>query len=65
VINHQRAKSCGKDGQRTPLEIKKTISTFRTASTTTIFLLDDPDHFLQTPPASVASLRGLIRSIPE
>ena len=27
--------------------------------------LDDPDHFLQNPTASVASLRRLITSIPE
>jgi hypothetical protein len=27
--------------------------------------LDDPDHFLENPTASVASLRGLIDIIPE
>ena len=63
VING-RAKSCGKDGQK-PLGNQKPISTFRTAPTTTIFPLDDADHFSQNPPASVASLRGLIGSIPE
>jgi hypothetical protein len=35
VKNDRQAKSCGKDGQKTPLEIKRAISTFRTASTTT------------------------------
>jgi hypothetical protein len=33
--NDRQAKSCGKDGQKTALGNQKTISTFRTASTTT------------------------------
>ena len=32
---NRRAKSCGKDGQKAPLEIAGAISTFRTAPTTT------------------------------
>ncbi len=57
-----RAKSCGKDGQRTPLEI---ASRFPLSHSFNNNKLDDPDHFLENPSASVASLRPLIGSTPE
>ena len=60
--NRRRAKSCGKDGQRTPLEI---ASRFPLSHSFNNNKLDDRDHFLQNPTASVASLRPLIGSIPE
>ena len=60
--NDRRAKSCGKDGQRTPLEI---ASRFPLSHSFNNNKLDDPDHFLENPSASVASLRPLIGSTPE
>jgi hypothetical protein len=62
VNTDRRAKSCGKDGQRTPLEI---ASRFPLSHSVNNNKLDDRDHFLQNPFASVASLRRLITSIPE
>ena len=57
---NRRAKSCGKDGQKAPLEIAGAISTFRTASTTTSLTIAITFHKMQK--TSVASLRGLIGS---
>jgi hypothetical protein len=62
VNTDRRAKSCGKDGQRTPLEI---ASRFHFSHSFNNNKLDDRDHFLENPSASVASLRRLITSIPE
>jgi len=62
-MNHdRRAKNCGKDGQTTPLEI---ATRFPLSHSFNHNKLDDPDHFLENPPASVASLRPLIGSTPE
>jgi hypothetical protein len=58
----RRAKSCGKDGQRTPLEIASRFPLSHSFNNNT---LDDRDHFLENPSASVASLRLLITAIPE
>jgi len=58
----RRAKSCGKDGQKTPLEI---ASRFPLSHSFNNNKLDDRDHFLENPSASVASLRLLITAIPE
>jgi len=58
----RRAKNCGKDGQRTPLEI---ASRFPLSHSFNNNKLDDRDHFLENPTASVASLRLLITAIPE
>jgi len=52
---NRRAKSCGKDGHKPPLEIAGAISTFRTAFNNN--KLDDRNHFLQNAKTSVASLR--------
>jgi hypothetical protein len=62
VNTDRRAKSCGKDGPRTPLEI---ASRFPLSHSFNNNKLDDPDHFLENPSASVASLRPLIGSTPE
>jgi len=62
VNTDQRAKSCGKDGQRTPLEI---ASRFPLSHSFNNNKLDDRDHFLENSFASVASLRPLIGSTPE
>jgi hypothetical protein len=51
---NRRAKSCGKDGQKAPLEIAGAISTFRTASTTTSLTIAITFHKMQKP----ASLRS-------
>ncbi len=51
---NRRAKSCGKDGHKTPLEIAGAISTFRTASTTTRLTIAITFNKLQKP----ASLRS-------
>ena len=59
---NRQAKSCGKDGQITPLEI---ASRFPLSHSFNNNKLDDRDHFLENPSASVASLRPLIGSIPE
>jgi hypothetical protein len=59
---NRQAKSCGKDGQITPLEI---ASRFPLSHSFNNNKLDDPDHFLENPSASVASLRPLSGSIPE
>jgi hypothetical protein len=59
VNTNRRAKSCGKDGQKTPLEI---ASRFPLSHSFNNNKLDDPDHFLENPSASVASLRPLIGS---
>jgi len=56
---NRRAKSCGKDGQKAPLEIAGAISTFPRFNNNK---LDDRDHFQQNAKTSVASLRGLIGS---
>jgi hypothetical protein len=56
------AKSCGKDGPRTPLEI---ASRFPLSHSFNNNKLDDRDHFLENPSANVASLRLLITAIPE
>jgi len=56
---NRRAKSCGKDGQRTPLEI---ASRFPLSHSFNNNKLDDRDHFQQNAKTSVASLRGLIGS---
>jgi len=58
----RRAKSCGKDGQKTPLEIAPRFPLSHSFNNNK---LDDPDHFLENPSASVASLRPLIGSTPE
>jgi hypothetical protein len=42
----RQAKSCGKDGQRTPLEI---ASRFPLSHSYNNNNLDDPDHFLENP----------------
>jgi hypothetical protein len=62
VNTDRRAKSCGKDGQTTPLEI---ASRFPLSHSFNNNKLDDRDHFLENPSASVASLRLLITAIPE
>jgi hypothetical protein len=59
----RRVKSCGKAGQKTPLEIAGAIPTFPQLRRRPHLSLDDRDHFLQNPPASVASLRRLITSL--
>ena len=51
---NRRAKSCGKDGQKAPLENPFGISTFRTASTTTSLTIAITFNKLQKP----ASLRS-------
>ena len=56
---NRRAKSCGKDGQKAPLEIAGAISTFPQLQQQQA-PLDDRDHFLQNAKTSVASLRRLI-----
>ena len=64
MTNDRRGKSCGKAGQKAPLEIAKRFSlshSFGDGASS----LDDRDHFLENPTASVASLRRLITSIPE
>jgi hypothetical protein len=61
---NRRAKSCGKDGQKAPLEIAGVISTFPQLQQQQLSL-DDRDHFLQNAKTSVASLRLLITAIPE
>jgi hypothetical protein len=55
---NRRVKSCGKDGQKAPLEIAGAISTFSHSFNNN--KLDDRDHFLQNAKTSVASLRRLI-----
>jgi hypothetical protein len=62
VNTDRRAKRCGKDGQRAPLEI---VSRFPLSHIFNNNKLDDSDHFLENPSASVASLRLLIGSTPE
>jgi hypothetical protein len=56
VNTNRRAKSCGKDGQKTPLEI---ASRFPLSHSFNNNKLDDPDHFLENPkihpPASLRS----------
>ncbi len=39
---HRRAKSCGKDGQKTPLEIAGAIPTFPQLRNNNKLSLDDP-----------------------
>ena len=56
-----QGKSCGKAGQTTPLEIASRFPLFAQLQQQ----LDDPDHFLENPTATVASLRPLIGFIPE
>jgi hypothetical protein len=51
-----------KAGKKTPLEI---ASRFPLSHSFNNNKLDDPDHFLENPSASVASLRPLIGSTPE
>jgi hypothetical protein len=51
-----------KAGKKTPLEI---ASRFPLSHSFNNNKLDDPDHFLENPSASVASLRPLIGSSPE
>ena len=60
----RRAKSCGKAGPRTPLEIASRFPLSHSSGDDNLSL-DDRDHFPQNPLASVASLRRLIISIPE
>jgi len=55
------AKSCGKDGQRTPLEIASRFPLFAQLQQQ----VDDRDHFPENPTTSVASLRRLITLILE
>jgi len=62
VNTNRQGESCGKDGQKTPLEI---ASRFPLSHSFNNNKLDDPDHFLENPSASVASLRQLIGSTPE
>ena len=50
-----------KAGQTTPLEIASRFPLFAQLQQQ----LDDPDHFLENPTATVASLRPLIGFIPE
>ena len=57
---NRRAKSCGKDGQKAPLEIAS--SDFHFSHSFNNNKLDDRDHFQQNAKTSVASLRGLIGS---
>src|SRR5260370_21298608 len=54
---NRRAKSCGKDGRKAPLEIP---SGFPLSHSSNNNKLDDRDHFQQNSKTSVASLRGLI-----
>jgi hypothetical protein len=54
---NRRVKSCGKDGQKAPLEIP---SDFHFSHSFNNNKLDDRDHFQQNAKTSVASLRGLI-----
>ena len=56
---NRRAKSCGKDGRKAPLEIP---SGFPLSHSSNNNKLDDRDHFQQNAKTSVASLRGLIGS---
>ena len=66
MINHRRGKSCGKAGQKAPLEIASRFPLFLPQLRRRPYLsLDDRDHFMQNPPASVASLRRLLTSLPE
>ena len=57
-------KAVGKPGPNRPWK-SRSDSHFPTASDDGNLSLDDRDHFLQNPTASVASLRRLITSIPE
>jgi len=73
MINNRRAKSCGKAAPWKPqkagfplrLEIPQTARDFHFSHSFNNNNLDDRDHFLENTTASVASLRGLIGSIPE
>src|SRR5882724_2097403 len=56
---NRRAKSCGKDGRKAPLEIPSGFPLFAQLQQQQ---LDDRDHFQQNAKTSVASLRGLIGS---
>ncbi len=56
---NRRAKSCGKDGPKAPLEI---AGRFPLSHSFNNNKLDDRDHFQQNAKTSVASLRGLIGS---
>ena len=55
-------KSCGKAG-KSALGNRSAIPTFPQLRRRPHLSLDDRDHFLQNPPASVASLRRLITSL--
>jgi hypothetical protein len=61
----RRVKSCGKAGQKTPLEIASRFPLSHSSGDDDNLPLDDRDHSLENPTASVASLRRLIISIPE
>ena len=54
---NRQAKSCGKDGQKAPLEIPPGFPLSHSFNNNK---LDDRDHFLQNAKTSVASLRRLI-----
>jgi hypothetical protein len=60
----QRAKSCGKAGHNRPWKSQERFPLSHSSDDDNLSL-DDRDHFLQNPTASVASLRRLITSIPE
>jgi hypothetical protein len=61
---NRQARSCGKDGQKAPLEIASRFPlSHSSGDDDPIFILDDHDHFSENPKASVASLRRLITPI--
>ena len=59
---NRRAKSCGKTGKERPW---KSLCDFHFSHSYNNNKLDDRDHFLENPIASVASLRRLITLILE
>jgi hypothetical protein len=61
---NRQARSCGKDGQKAPLEIASRFPlSHSSGDDEPLFILDDHDHFSENPKASVASLRRLITPI--
>ncbi len=62
MTNHRRVKAVEKPG-KSALGNRSAIPTFPQLRRRPHLSLDDRDHFLQNPPASVASLRRLITSL--